>query len=75
MVDWRVCEQVNKQGDGAVPGLGQCGVDVREVRESKSTPLITQAGHEVWATWTMWMAVSGDGLGERKMSSERRQIS
>jgi hypothetical protein len=45
------------------------------VRESESTPLITQAGHEVWATWTMWMAVPGDGLGERKMSSERRQIS
>jgi hypothetical protein len=47
VADWRVCEQVNKQGDGAVPGLGQCGVDVREVRESESTPLITQAGHDV----------------------------
>ena len=43
--------------------------------QSESTPLITQVGHGVWATWAMWMAVSGDGLGERKMSSERRQIS
>jgi phosphoribosylaminoimidazole (AIR) synthetase len=34
-----------------------------------------QVGHEVWAAWTMLMAVSGDGVGERSMSSERRQMS